>query len=80
MEQKIIFTPLEAWHDFYKWVRQQPDWAGMERKERLRIYEANAAAKGQRAGALGYGRIRDILSRYAPGRYKFVETVILVGK
>ena len=70
-------TAAQAWEDFYDWIRQQPKWAEMENRERQRVYEANAAHKGQRAHNLGYARLKDILQTYAPGRYEFNETVIL---
>lgn len=70
-------TPDQAWEDFYKWIRQQPEWSNIQGKERQRIYEANAAFKGQRKHPLGYSRIKDILSRYARDRYEFREQIIL---
>lgn len=70
-------TPLDAWADFYEWVRRQPHWADVPRKEKLRVYEANAAYKGQRAHPLGYDRIKSILTQYGRGRYTFTEKVTI---
>lgn len=72
-----ILSPEKAWQDFYEWIRQQPKWADIKGKERLRIYEANAAAKGQRGHRLGPVRMKSIFDKYAPGRYEYIEGFIL---
>jgi hypothetical protein len=70
-------TPLEAWADFWKWIRL-PDnsavWAGLSRAQKQYLYKANIHAGG---GVLGEKRIRALLERYAPERYEFRTSVIL---
>lgn len=73
------FTKEQAWNDFYVWIRKQDTWKAMSRAEKIKtgIYEANAANNGLRDHALGWERLRRILTTYAPGRYEFREVVIL---
>lgn len=74
------FTPLEAWHDFYEWGKGQPFWDDIGPKGRAKMYERNAAAKGQRRYLLRSDTIKKILTTYAPDRYRFEEIVYLTGK
>jgi hypothetical protein len=78
MERQL--TPLEAWHDFYQWAKAQPFWADLEQDEKSRMYERNAAAKGQRKYPLRWETIKKTLTMYAPGRYRFLETVYLLER
>lgn len=73
-------TPIQAWHDFYAWAMGQPFWAGLEPGERRRMYERNAAAKGQRKYPLRSETIKKILTTHASDRYRFEERVILLEK
>lgn len=68
-------TPIEAWETFWPWVRLQPAWQKMTRRERQYIYKA---VKAHRGGNLGPARIKSLLTKYAPDRYRFLETVILI--
>lgn len=74
---KKEITPLDAWHDFYAWAKSQPFWADLPAKEKVRMYERNAAAKGQRRYMLRTETIRRILLKYAPDRYVFFEGVAI---
>lgn len=67
---------LKAWTHFYDYIRQSPVWKDIPQNERKRIYDANADAKRQRKKGLGYERAKNILNKYAPGKYEFRETVI----
>ena len=78
MEKEL--TPLSAWHDFYAWAKLQPFWGDLDKEERDRMYERNAAAKGQRRYPLRAETIKRILVKYAPNRYRFEDRVILIEK
>lgn len=69
MDRKI--NPMEAWEDFYKWIRTRPEWRNLPAKERKAIYDAQSDYKGTRGKQLGAGRIRRLLNTYAPDRYEF---------
>lgn len=69
-----LLTPLEAWGTFWPWIRSQPEWAQLSRQQRQYLYKAVKAA---REGNLGAARIKSLLTKYAPERYEFRETVIL---
>lgn len=73
----IELTPIEAWADFWKWMRQPEqaaEWAGLTRAEKQYLYKAEIHAK---AGRLGFERIHALLTKYAPARYEFRTAVIL---
>ena len=73
----IELTPIEAWADFWKWIRlpeQAAEWAGLTRAEKQYLYKANIHAG---VGVLGERRIRALLTKYAPARYEFRTAVIL---
>lgn len=72
MEKQL--THLEAWADFWKWIKEQPGWADIERGEKQYLYKTEKAA---RDSELGYIRVKNILTTYAPDRYAFREAVIL---
>lgn len=77
MEKQLTY--LEAWADFWKWIRkpeQQERWQAISRKGKQYLYKADIA---KRAGTLGYERTKNILTEYAPDRYDFREAVILKG-
>lgn len=73
MERQL--TALAAWADFWRWVKARPEWKDIPRKEKQYMYRAKKDAKD---GRLGYERIKNILSKYAPARYRFEERVILI--
>ena len=66
-------TPIEAWDEFYEWVRKQPEWKIYSRAEKEKVYDANTARKGQRKFKLDARRIANIIEKFAPGRYEFHE-------
>lgn len=70
-------TLMDAWEDFYKWIRNQPEWSTMTDGERKRIYDAQADFKGTRGKQLGATRIKSILGKHAPERYTFEHVVII---
>lgn len=66
-----LLTPEQAWQDFLQHV-----FPGIQdRKSRLDIHRA---VSHSRRGLLGHGRIKRILTGYAPDRYRFEERVILI--
>ena len=75
MDRQI--TLMDAWEDFYKWIREQPEWPDMTTGERKRIYDAQADYKGTRGKQLGTARIKSILEKHAPDRYTFKDVVII---
>ena len=75
MQNEMTF--LEAWTDFYEWAKSTGIFHGMEERDRKRIYERNAAAKGQRKYPLSNELIKETLQEFAPGRYDFLEFVKL---
>lgn len=74
MDLKI--TPLEAWADFWVFIKSTESWHTIPRTEKQYLYKAQGAYV---AGRLGYDRIKHLLERYAPDRYKF-EVVVTVHK
>ena len=60
---------LIAWEDFFEWVKDQPFWSDIKRRDKQYIYKAQ---KDFRDGSLGVGRVVNILMRYAPERYRMV--------
>lgn len=78
MQDEMTFS--EAWADFYEWAKATGIFHGMPEKDRKKIYERNAAAKGQRKYPLSNEKIKETLQEFAPGRYEFKETVTLKGQ
>lgn len=70
-------NPLDAWANFYADAKKRKLLPSLTEKEKRRIYEANAAAKGQREYPLGPDRIESILKEYAPGEYEYFEAYFL---
>lgn len=60
---------LIAWEDFFEWVKDQPFWSDIERRDKQYLYKAQ---KDFRDGRLGVERVIGILMRYAPERYRLV--------
>lgn len=77
MEQKTTFTPVEAWDNFWLWLRGQPKWQEISRAEKNELYKAHRARTTGRPYNLGWERIKSLLDKHAPGRYEFREVVIL---
>lgn len=70
-------TAYEAWDDFWKWLREPEQsglWESLSRERKQYLYKADI---NRRNGALGYTRIKNILSEHAPDRYTAVEGFIL---
>ena len=76
---ELNMTHMEAWKDFYKWMlsRQASGEISAMPKD---IQEAKYAASGERRYGLGDKRIKNLLTKYAPDRYRFEERVILVDQ
>lgn len=75
MEKQLTY--LEAWVDFWQWIRQpeqQRRWADIDRKVKQYLYKANIDYNSNR---LGYERTKNILMEHATDRYDFREAVIL---
>lgn len=72
MERQISVD--QAWPDFWAWVKTQPTWNTLERKEKQYLGKADI---DHRAGRLGPQRTKNLLQRYAPDRYEFAEIVII---
>ena len=75
MEQAI--THMEAWNNFFNWMLSRQS-AGEIAAMPKDIQEAKYAASGERRYGLGEKRIKNLLPKYAPDRYRFEERVILV--
>lgn len=73
MERQL--TALAAWADFWRWVKTRPEWKDIPRKQKQYMYRA---AKDCREDKLGYERVKNILTQYAPDRYRFEERVVVV--
>ena len=74
---KKQMQPIEAWRDFYEYFNGSESFKKLDDKDKARIREANAAAKGQRRYPLGINWVKDILTTYAPERYEFTEAVTI---
>ena len=72
-------THHEAWADFCQWIESQKE-AGEIARIPKDIQEAKYAAAGYRPYGLGEKRIKSLLTKYAPERYEFRESVILKEK
>lgn len=77
MEKALTLS--EAWQDFYAWMKSRRD-AGEFTRIPADVQEAKYAAAGERRYLLGEKRIKNLLSKYAPERYRFEERVILIEK
>jgi len=74
---KINMTYIEAWKDFYKWMESRRD-AGDISQIPKDVQEAKYAEDGRRRHGLGHKRIKSLLNKYAPGRYRFEEVFFLM--
>jgi hypothetical protein len=77
MEHEKTLTPVEAWDNFWLWLRGQPKWQDLTREEKNELYKASRARKIGKPYNLGPARIRHLLDKHAPGRYEFREVVIV---
>jgi hypothetical protein len=68
-------TQAEAFEDFLRWIKQQPSWKEMTRREKQYIYKARQA---QRQGRLGTTRIVGLFDKYAPDRYRVEVSFVLL--
>lgn len=67
-------THIDAWKDFFAWIKTQAEWREISRRDKQYIYKAKKAAKD---GVLGNEWIENLLTKHAPGRYEFRSVVIL---
>ncbi len=72
------FTHTEAWEDFCAWMKSRQA-AGEFARMPADVQEAKYAAAGERRYCLGEKRIKNLLNKYAPNRYRFEERVILIS-
>lgn len=68
---KKELTPIEAWEDFWAWVKTQPIWKELTRHQKQALYRNESAAKVRTKYQLGVRAIEAALNKYAPGRYTF---------
>ena len=67
---------MEAWKDFYNWMESRRD-AGEINAIPKDVQEAKYANEGLRKHGLGEKRIKNLLTKHAPGRYTFSEIVTI---
>lgn len=72
-------THKEAWADFCRWLDSSKA-AGEIARIPKDVQEARYADSGLRPHGLGEKRIKSLLTKYAPDRYEFRESVILKEK
>jgi len=68
-------TQGEALEDFLSWIKQQPMWATMERREKQYIYKTRQA---QFLGTLGVMRLQRMFQKYCPDRYRVEYGFVLL--
>jgi len=73
-------TYIQAWNDFFKWVKKQPIWKDKEQMPRNVKQYIDRANRDSKSGHLGRDRARGIIEKYAPDRYKFLDIVELNGE
>ena len=73
MENEI--TPQQAWDDFWKFIRSQPEWNELGRTEKQYL---DKTRRDLSRGKVGIDRIRAALDKYAPGRYEFREKITVI--
>lgn len=74
MEKSRTMTPLEAWDDFIEVV-----FPTIPRPRPKEIYHAMYAREGRGTYTpLGDERIERLLTKYAPGRYRFERVVYVI--
>lgn len=66
-----------AWVHFYEWVREPEIWSKIDRAGKDKIFKAQRRYKHKTPSDLGYDGVKSILEKYAPGRYDFLERVII---
>lgn len=67
-----ILTTMEAWDDFESNVLP-----GISAHWKI-MNTLNQARRDRARGLLGEGRVKNILEKYAPDRYRFERRVILI--
>jgi len=72
---KITLTHLEAWDDFWKWIRKQPKWKDIPRTGKYGKQYMYKTQKAWKEGGLGIDRVSAILSLHAKDRYDFVVMI-----
>lgn len=71
---KKQLTPVEAFQDFLIWVKASGHWQVLTKQERNKVITARRDMEGKRA-TLGEKRIKNILDKFAPGRYTWTVQV-----
>ena len=69
----MALTPIEAFDHFLNWFQ------GNNTRLPNDVQQAKYAREGRTKYPLGNKRIRNLLGKYAPGRYRFTEVVEVVG-
>lgn len=67
MNDKIL-TPAETWKDFWRWIKDQPEWEQIKRDRKQYLYKTDMDVS---QGKAGIRRLRNIFNEHAPGRYEF---------
>lgn len=65
---------MEAWADFYAWIKTQPKWAEMTRKEKGKLYQAE---HHRREGVNISRRVLGILETHGAERYEILTSIII---
>jgi hypothetical protein len=65
-----ILSPVEAWIDFYAWIKSSEKWNQISRADKQYLDKTNRAVL---SGNAGQSRIKKALELHAPGLYAFVE-------
>lgn len=71
-------THVEAWDDFWTWVRKQPHWKDIPRTGKYGKQYMYKTDKSRHEEGVGIDRVSAILSLHAKGRYNLV--IILNGE
>lgn len=72
--QDTTLTPYQAFADFLRYTKENNIKTGND------VAMAKRDANGYHGRSLGVRRIQRILTHYCPGRYEFLEVVILHEK
>lgn len=71
---------LDAFNDFLEWIKDSGKWDKLTPQQKNRIITARRDRDFLRGIPLGPGRIKRILSDYAPGRYSLTEEKVHLNK
>lgn len=71
----MTLTLNEAWAHFWNGIRKSPErWSALTQAEKMELYQANAAAAGQRKSDLGIKRMLRLMEKHEPDRYSISIT------